>query len=108
MVVHLRRIDSALAMTTPLRPHKFRATDFALLLLSFASIAWLVILVWKHPVAEGMAETRVLEGVRRAMGGQPVYAQGLEHNALYYYLCSFAARFLGLTIGTLRQISVVA
>ena len=59
-------------------------------------------------------ETTVLEHVRRAMTGQPIYVEPtaqfapLAYNPLYYYLCAFFARFLGLSLTTLREVTLLA
>lgn len=58
-------------------------------------------------------ETTVLEHVRRAMLGQPIYVEPsaqfapLAYNPLYYYLCAFFAKFMGLSLATLREVTLL-
>ena len=85
-------------------------------ILAFANIALLCVVAANHisfPLNLEAMETTVLEHVRRAMTGQPIYIEPsaqfapLAYNPLYYYLCAFFAKFMGLSLATLREVTLL-
>ncbi len=104
-------------MTTTLLPRRLTIFQYLLSVLAFANVAILCLVVANHlrfPLNLEAMETTVLEHVRRAMLGQPIYSEPtaqftpLAYNPLYYYVCAFFARFLGLSLTTLREVTLVA
>ncbi len=87
--------------------------------LSFVALANILLLCFvaaNHlgfPLNLEAMETTVLDHVRRAMTGQPIYIQPtaqfapLAYNPLYYYVCALFAQFLGLSLTTLREVTLI-
>src|SRR5882724_1886558 len=103
-------------MTTNLLSRRTPIVHYLLSILALANIAVLCVVVANHlrfPLNLEAMETTVLEHVARAMSGQPIYVEPtaqfapLAYNPLYYYLCAFFAQFLGLSLTTLREVTLL-
>jgi hypothetical protein len=103
-------------MTPTLLARRPTLVQYLLSILAFANIALFCVVAANHvsfPLNLEAMETTVLEHVRRAMTGQPIYVEAsarftpLAYNPLYYYLCAFFAKFMGLSLATLREVTLL-
>ena len=82
-------------------------SHYLLSFVALANIGLLCVIAANHlgfPLNLEAMETTVLDHVRRAISGQPIYIEPtaqfapLAYNPLYYYVCAFFAQFLGLSL----------
>lgn len=91
-------------------------SHYLLSFVALANIGLLCVIAANHlgfPLNLEAMETTVLDHVRRAISGQPIYIEPtaqfapLAYNPLYYYVCAFFAQFLGLSLTTLREVTLL-
>lgn len=101
---------------TTLLPRRLAPVQYLLSIVALANIILLGIVAANHlrfPLNLEPTETTVLEHVRRAMTGAPVYVEPtaqftpLTSTPLFYYLSAGVARFAGLSLTTLREVTLL-
>ena len=93
-------------MTTTLLPRRLAPVHYLLSFLALGNIVLLGIVAANHlriPFGLDPTETTALNQVKLS-----VYPSQGAPASLYHYLCSFSAHFFGLTLTTLREVTLLA